>query len=276
MPSSPAGTAARQFYRSLFLSDFHLGARASRPEAILAFLNRVEADTIYLVGDIFDLWHGGKVHWSDGHQAVLDDLRGRAGRGTRIVYLPGNHDARMRKSRLISQPWEFRNTTVHHAADGRAYLVLHGDQCDPRILRWHLMTRLGSRLDGLLRQIDGWLTRPDAPRGSKSAVQRVIAGANQLMAMGDRFEIRLTDLARAAGTSGVICGHSHRPALRDRDGVTFANCGDWVDSLTALAEDRSGRMRLIDFAAETARAGQRPAGLRPASEEDGSFAGEMA
>ena len=120
--------------------------------------------------------------------------------------------------------------------DGRRYLVLHGDQCDPRFLRWHFMTRLGSRLDALLRQVDDWQRkRSDIGPDERSPAQRVIDRANQVMAMGDRFERRLIKLAQASGTMGVICGHSHKPALRRHGELVYANCGDWIDSLTALA-----------------------------------------
>ncbi|MGR3375187.1 UDP-2,3-diacylglucosamine diphosphatase [Salipiger abyssi] len=277
MPSSPAGTDARQTLRSLFLSDLHLGARASRPAQVLEFLRDIEAETIYLVGDIFDIWHGGRIHWSDSHEAVLADLRARATDGARIVYLPGNHDSAMRAPDAKVEGWELREAMVHKAADGRRYLVMHGDQCDPRFLRWHFMTRLGSRLDAMLRQIDDWHRRnATLDRHSRSPAQRVIDRANRVMAMGDRFENRLTTLARAAGVAGVICGHSHKPALRQRDGIMYANCGDWIDSLTALGEDRQGRMRLIEYSPERARTPARPLPPQQAPNDSGALAGGIA
>lgn len=120
MPSSPAGNDARRTMRSLFLSDLHLGARASRPSQVLAFLRNIDAETIYLVGDIFDLWHGGRVHWGDAHEAVMDAFRERRRNGTRIVYLPGNHDAAMRAPDAAVAGWELREAVIHHAADGGA------------------------------------------------------------------------------------------------------------------------------------------------------------
>ncbi|EPX82578.1 UDP-2,3-diacylglucosamine diphosphatase [Salipiger mucosus] len=276
MPSS--GADARQFYRTLFLSDLHLGARASRADVVRTFLRTVEAETIYLVGDIFDLWHGGRVHWSAAHDDVLEDLRDRARAGARIVYLPGNHDTVMRAPDARIEGWELREAVIHKAADGRRYLVLHGDQCDPRILRWHAMTRLGSRLDGSLRQLDHWIQAAAGPFDpARTPGQRVIGWANQLLAMGDRFENRLTTLARAAGARGVICGHSHKPGLRStRDGMVFANCGDWVDSLTALAEDRDGRLQLLRHGTEALKAPARPAEGLPRPAEGGALAGGIA
>lgn len=274
-PTSGGSAAPVGSLRSLFLSDLHLGARASRPQMVLEYLRNVDAETIYLVGDIFDLWHGGRVYWGDAHEAVLDDLARRARSGTRIVYLPGNHDSQMRQPDSRVDGWELREAVVHRAADGRRYLVLHGDQCDPRFLRWHFMTRLGSRLDALMRQADDLQRRrgqllPDAP----SAAQRVIARANSVLAMGERFERRLVKLARATGTVGVICGHSHKPGLRRHDGVVYANCGDWIDSLTALTEDRSGALRLVRHAPSAVPAlGAKPATGAPAPLPEGMAEG---
>ncbi len=272
MPPSPAGKPAGRTMRSLFLSDLHLGARASRPTQILAFLKNIDAETIYLVGDVFDLWHGGRVHWGDAHEAVMDAFRERRRNGARIVYLPGNHDTAMRAPGAAVEGWELREAVIHRAADGRRYLVLHGDQCDPRILRWHAMTRLGSRLDAMLRQVDDWQRqRGHVPAGTQSPAQRVIARANQLLAMGDRFERRLIKLARAAGTEGVICGHSHQPGLRAHGEMLYANCGDWIDSLTAMTEDLQGSLSLVEYAAPAL-----PAAPKPAAGKNGALAGGLA
>lgn len=247
-PTDPA--PVRRVWRSLFLSDFHLGARSCRPQAILDFLACTEAQTIYLVGDIFDLWHGGRVHWSAQHDAILAELEARAQNGTRIIYLPGNHDAPMRSPGRHFLHFELREAVVHRAADGQGYLVMHGDQCDARILRWHVMTRLGSRLDALFRGMDAqlrrWRRRSDT---EGSLIRLAIDGVNTLLAHGSGYERRLLALAGAARMQGVICGHSHKPALRDHGGLTYANCGDWVDSLTALAEDHSGALHLLQWEA---------------------------
>ena len=112
MPSRSVGRNAPKSYRSLFISDLHLGARACRVGPVQEFLRGVEAETIYLVGDIFDIWHGGRVHWSDAHDAVLTDLHARARDGTRIVYLPGNHDAAMRAPDANMDGWELREAVA--------------------------------------------------------------------------------------------------------------------------------------------------------------------
>lgn len=239
--------------RALFLSDLHLGARAARPGLVLEFLAAHEAETIYLVGDIFDLWHGGRVHWSDKAEAVVRLLSARARAGTRVVYLAGNHDAVLREPGAVHLPegWELREAMTHRAADGLRYLVLHGDQADGRLFRLHVMTRIGSRAEAALRALDAWLGKRDGtprPPATRSRIERMIARFNSLFVMGGRFERRLVTLAKAAAVDGVICGHSHRPALREVGGALYANCGDWVDSFTALTEDHDGAIRLLAWA----------------------------
>lgn len=248
---------ARQ--RALFLSDLHLGARAARPGLVLDFLAAHEAETIYLVGDIFDLWHGARVDWSDKAEAVVRTLSARVRAGTRVIYLAGNHDAVLREPGAARLPdgWELREAMTHRAADGQRYLVLHGDQADVRLFRLHIMTRIGSRAEAALRAVDAWLgkgRRVPKPPAGRSRIERMIAKFNGLFVMGGRFERRLVTLAKAAEVDGVICGHSHRPALREVDGALYANCGDWVDSFTALTEDHDGAIRLVAWAPATAAA----------------------
>jgi UDP-2,3-diacylglucosamine pyrophosphatase LpxH len=239
----------RRRYRSLFLSDLHLGARGCRAEDILEFLRAVEADTIYLVGDILDLWHPGKLHWGPLQEAIWADLSRRDATGTRVIYLPGNHDAALRApggGRL--DRFELVESLTHVAADGTRYLVLHGDQADARIFRFHFMTRIGSRLDAALRMLDHVLRRlrPGAERG---LFEWAISGVNALMMVGNGFEKRLAAMALSSGHEGVICGHFHKAALRHSGAFTYANCGDWVDSRTALVETFDGALQLVEWSA---------------------------
>jgi UDP-2,3-diacylglucosamine pyrophosphatase LpxH len=262
LPKSAPPVPMRAF-RSVFLSDFHLGARACRPGPILAFLRSVEAEQIYLVGDILDTFHGGRLHWGPEHEAIVGELERLASTGTRVVYLPGNHDAPMRvpDAQAPFEGAEMREALVHRGADGRRHLVLHGDQCDSRLMRWHFMTRLGSRADAAVRRLDAVLERQFGPlRNGRSPLDGVIAAANGLMNLGDRFERKLAGLAAAAGAQGVICGHSHKPALKQIDGVAYANCGDWIDSFTAPVEHFDGGFALVRAAPETA---PRPIGPVP-------------
>lgn len=249
-PFRPATPAHR--HRALFLSDLHLGARGCKADRILEFLEGHDADSIYLVGDILDTWHPLVPHWTDTHDRVLRLLLRRARGGTRVIYLPGNHDAalRARYGRHLGC-FEVTEQALHQTADGRSFLVLHGDCADRRMFRAHIWTRIGSRIDGGLRSLDVRLKRwgRTLHPQDRSVIEVILSGVKALMNFGDGFEIRLTDMARALGQDGVICGHSHQAALHDDHGILFANCGDWVDSFTAIAEDGTGRLSLLHGAA---------------------------
>ena len=270
-PPDPETYAPRlaQTHRTLFLSDFHLGALGCRADRILDFLNANEADTIYLVGDILDTWHPLVPHWTDTHDRIVRLLKRRSREGTRIVYLPGNHDhvVRGRDGRTLGGI-EVIEQAVHTAADGRRYLVLHGDCCDARIFRSHLSTRIGSRIDGGLRSLDAWLKglRSTLHPMDRSLIEAALRSVNALMHLGNRFEMRVSDLARAQGMDGVICGHSHRAALHDEFGILYGNCGDWVDSFTAIAENEIGAFVLLRWEApnrEPARASEFDGAVEP-------------
>lgn len=238
----------RRKFRTLFLSDLHMGARGFRAAPFLAFLNSVEAETIYLVGDILDLWHLRRVHWGPVHDEIWAELSRRQRAGTRLVYLPGNHDAALRndpQDRFGS--FEIHDSMTHLAADGTRWLVLHGDQCDARIFRFHLMTRIGSRADAALRALDQWLRRQMRSQAERGLFEWLISAVNRLMLLGNGYEKRLVALARAGGHGGVICGHFHKAALHDCLGVTYANCGDWVDNQTALAETHAGALQMLEW-----------------------------
>ena len=247
----------RFHHRALFLSDLHLGAHGCRADRLLAFLRENSADRLYLVGDILDVWHPLRPRWSPLHDSILDLIRRRMATGMDLVLLAGNHD-----TALLDVPSPFpgadaRESVVHRTARGRSFLVVHGDVCDARILRHHLATRIGSRLDGTLRGLNDALKRlrRDLPPDHRSLIERLLSAVNTALAWGAAHERRLVALAQAQGHDGVICGHFHKPALHDRHGLTYVNCGDWVDSLTAIAEDGDGHLRLLSvpaFAAQPA------------------------
>lgn len=273
MGSSTGPAATAHHHRSLFLSDLHLGALAGRPDAILSFLLHTHADHIYLVGDILDLWHPFRPVWSDRHQAVLDILRARAAAGAKIHYLYGNHD------KAIATPDEQRRLgltfatvaakVTHIGADGQRYLVLHGDVVDMRLLRWSVCTRLGSRIDGLMRGAERRLRalRSITQEPEKTVIDVLSAWLNGLIYAGQAHERRLVGLARASAHDGVICGHFHIPALHDTHGIVYANCGDWVDSRTALVETHGGSLQLLDAQPQLAVASGAPTTLgQPATE----------
>lgn len=248
-------------HRTLFLSDLHLGTLGCRADLVLSFLEQNTADAIYLVGDIFDLWDPLVIRWGVEHDRILALLRSRAKAGTKLFYLAGNHD-KVVLSRLCADPRTDlpvvpQAAVTHVAADGRRYLVVHGDSCDARILRLHLLTRVGSRLDSLLRLLDGGLRRlrfrfgPDG----RGPVELLLSAVNDLLYRGRQHERRLVALAQTGGHDGVICGHFHIAALHGDFGLIYANCGDWVDSFTAIAEAADGALQLVSLPlAEAAQA----------------------
>jgi UDP-2,3-diacylglucosamine pyrophosphatase LpxH len=244
-----------QRHRTLFLSDLHLGAIGSKPDHILGFLEENHADHYVLVGDILDLWQPLLPHWREGDQRVLNHLRDRQAKGATLRYLRGNHDPNpqdVAASKRLDLAVE--DALVHLSADGRRYLVLHGDCADGRAVRSHLMTRIGSRIDHILRRLDQGLSRlrrrslPEA----RSTIEALLSWVNDAMYKSRGHERRLIDMARARGLDGVICGHFHIASLHEDHGLIYANCGDWVDSLTAIAESPDGGLQLLAWQAEGA------------------------
>lgn len=244
-------------HRALFLSDLHLGALGSRADLVADFLQAHRADTIFLVGDIFDVWHPLMVRWGAAERRVVELLRQRADEGCRLVYLRGNHDAPYMSDRCTSRlasdialPVEPAARMVHVTEDGQRFLVIHGDVCDARPLRFHILTRLGSRLDSLLLLADGALRTlrlAFGPHG-RGPLKLILSALNDLIYCNRAHERRLVALARAEGLDGVICGHFHIAAIHQDHGPLYVNCGDWVDSFTAVVETRDGRLQLVGAA----------------------------
>ncbi|WP_068300638.1 UDP-2,3-diacylglucosamine diphosphatase [Pararhodobacter sp. CCB-MM2] len=238
--------------RSLFLSDLHLGALGSKSDRVLDFLKAHRAETYFLVGDVLDLWQPLLPHWTDEDQAVIDHLNQRQAEGATLVYLRGNHDPHPHRAPKAARPRvEAIDRLIHRAANGKRYLVIHGDCVDARLFRAHVFTRLGSRLDHALRSLDRVLQRlwRQSPGEARSWVEALLGSINTLMHAGRTHERKLVDLARAEGLDGVICGHFHLAGLHDELGLTYANCGDWVDSTSGIVEGFDGRLQLV-FAPE--------------------------
>lgn len=243
-------TRAVRYHRGLFLSDLHLGALGSRADLILSFLQHNHAQTYVLVGDILDLWQPLLPHWTEDAQRVLDHLHERQRAGAVIHYLRGNHDP---DPTLAPKPKGLDvaavDRLIYQAGDQRRYLVVHGDTVDARIVQSHVMTRLGSRIDHLLRRLDRGLSvlRRGTPAEARSTIEALLSGVNVLLYRGRTHERRLVQMARQQGLHGVICGHFHIAGLHDDHGLIYANCGDWLDSMTALAEDHEGTLRLMNW-----------------------------
>jgi UDP-2,3-diacylglucosamine pyrophosphatase LpxH len=233
--------------RTLFLSDLHLGALSSRADLVLRFLQSHVAKTYVLAGDILDLWHPLLPHWTAQDQAVINHLQARARDGARLIYVRGNHDPDPRlippHARLTA---EYVGSHIHKAANGKNYLVLHGDEADSRLIRLHVMTRMGSLIDHGLRRCDQLLHRISRRQPqARGFAEGILAASNALRYHGRAHERHMVELARAKGLDGVICGHFHIATLHDHFGLTYANCGDWVDSMTALEDAGDGVLRQL-------------------------------
>jgi UDP-2,3-diacylglucosamine pyrophosphatase LpxH len=248
-------TASRR-YRALFISDVHLGARACQAVRLIEFLRAVDADVIYLVGDIVDGWQlKTGWYWPQPHNDVLQKLLRKARKGARLVYIPGNHDEFLRD--YFGTHFggiEVMEHDVHIAADGRRYLVTHGDRFDPVFGHSRTLALLGSCAYALAlastKMADRLRRRFGLPGRSPSALSRwakfkVKSAVNYI---GD-FEQALAAQARRQHCDGVICGHIHHPESRDIDGIRYVNCGDWVASCTVAAERPDGEMEILSWAA---------------------------
>lgn len=239
--------------RTLWLSDVHLGYPGARAEALLDFIRSMRCETLYLVGDIIDFWALKKRrHWPQAHNDVVRSILGKAKHGTRVVYVPGNHDAVVREYvGLALGQVEIHERILHETVDGRRLLVLHGDQFDAAVRHSRLAAMLGSAAyDSLLwtsRTVDRLRDALGRPHWSlASAVKSRVARARAYI---QRFERAAMREARQQGVDGVVCGHIHRPALRVVDRHLYMNCGDWVEHCTALVEHRDGRLELLRPAA---------------------------
>lgn len=248
--------SSRTPVRTLFISDTHLGMRGARADALLYFLDTVEPEAIYLVGDIVDGWKLAKSwYWPPACNRVIQHLLERVRNGVKVIYLPGNHDGFLREFDVLKFGGiDVRERAIHTGADGRRYLVIHGDQFDVVVRHARWVAWLGDvSYNAALRAAmtaNRVLSRLNRPRFSLSAWARENVG--KAAALVERYEAALARAAVAAGVEGVICGHIHAAAIRERDGVRYLNCGDWVENCTAIAEHGDGRFELIRWAEQRA------------------------
>lgn len=237
--------------RTLFLSDTHLGTKGCQASLLLDFLRDVDADTIYLVGDIVDGWQlKSGWYWPQAHNDVVQKILRKVRKGAHVVYVPGNHDEFLRD--YIGTTFggiEIAESRIHVAADGRRYLVIHGDQFDMVVRHSKWLAHLGDGAYTAALTINTLLNRVRRRLGlsywSLSAWAKLKV-KNAVNFIG-KFEEFLADEARRQGAEGVICGHIHHAANRDIDGLAYLNTGDWVESCTAVVEHYDGRMEVLHY-----------------------------
>jgi len=248
---SVAGQIETRQFRTLFISDVHLGSKAAKTDFLLDFLKHHEADTIILVGDIIDGWRLRRSwYWPQGCNDVVQKLLRKARKGTRIVYIPGNHDEFLREfPGMHFGGIEVAERMIHEAADGRKYLIIHGDEFDVVVRNARLLAYLGDWAYDAAIAINIVLAavrrRIGLPYWSFSAWAKLQV-KHAVNFIGE-FQRVVADEARRNNVDGVICGHIHHAVMEDMDGIRYINTGDWVESCTAIAENADGTFELITW-----------------------------
>lgn len=239
------------YYRTIWISDTHLGTRACRAAFLYDFLRHNDADYLYLVGDIFDGWALQRNwYWDPFHNGVLQQILRKARKGTHVLYIPGNHDAFARQYYgLKLDEIVVRPSALHTTIDGRQLLVLHGDEFDGILRYAPWLSRLGARAYELVLTLNHWYNcmrrRLGLSYWSLSAyLKHRTKRAVQYIA---DFERTVVAEARKYDVEGIVCGHIHRAELREIDGILYANAGDWVESYTALVEHFDGQLEILHW-----------------------------
>jgi UDP-2,3-diacylglucosamine pyrophosphatase LpxH len=249
----------KRSYRSVWISDLHLGTRDCRSHAVQALLDSIECEHLYLVGDIIDVWAlKQKWYWPRHYNEILHTLLQQARAGAQVTFIPGNHDEYFRD--FLGYPFgdiEIASHAYHDTADGRRFFVTHGDQYDGVVCYHRWLSRLGSlgyrylvmlnRLTNAIRRKFGkpyWSLSGTIKRKVKRAVSYLT-----------NFEEVLSKEARLRNVDGVICGHVHQPAARKIDGILYYNTGDWIENCTALVEHESGELEILHWRPEFGESG---------------------
>jgi UDP-2,3-diacylglucosamine pyrophosphatase LpxH len=251
-----AGASVARRYRTIFLSDMHLGTRGCQASLILDFLRHNDADTFYLVGDILDGWRmKASFYWPQAHNDVIQKLLRKVRHGARMVFVPGNHDEFARQfSGLTFGGIEIVRNAIYKTATGKRYLVMHGDEFDVVVRHSKWLAFLGDwaydfaifvniHFNAVRRRLGFpyWSFSAWAKLKVKNAVSFIGA-----------FERELAEEARRRGADGVICGHIHHPTIRDVDGITYVNTGDFVESCSYVVEHDDGSLEVLRWPAPVA------------------------
>jgi UDP-2,3-diacylglucosamine pyrophosphatase LpxH len=270
MLPEPRGFRPKRKVRTVWISDVHLGTRGCNAEMLVDFLRSIECETLYLVGDIIDGWRLRKGwYWPDAHNEVIRRILKMAHRGTRVVFVAGNHDEMLRDyAGFTFGGVELVLDAIHETADGRRLLITHGDSFDGVVLYAKWLALLGDKAYALLLRtniavnavrrlfkLPYWSLSAHIKKRVKNAVQFVCA-----------FEEAVARETAERGLDGVVCGHIHSAEIRQIGDITYYNDGDWVESCTALTEDFSGKIEIVDWIAECASRSPQPAAIpHPAS-----------
>ncbi|MFK5914284.1 MAG: UDP-2,3-diacylglucosamine diphosphatase [Woeseiaceae bacterium] len=240
-------------FRSIWISDTHLGTKHCHAESLIKFLLSTESEYLYLVGDIIDLWAMKKSkYWPDTHTEILQIIKNKSENGTKVIYTPGNHDRAFRRfcgTRIANIQVE--KQVIHTRHNGEKLLVLHGDQVDPlmqaRCRYW--MSYLGDIGYDFLLFINHHLRSIQKLFGYKywSLARFIKNNLKNAMEHVNTYESLLTGIAEEHNVDGIVCGHIHYPKTDNINGVDYFNTGDWVEHCTALSETESGEIKLIHW-----------------------------
>jgi len=242
----------KRHVRSIWISDVHLGYSGCSADHLLEFLRQMRCENLFLVGDIVDFWSlKRRRFWPQSHNNVIRSILGKAKHDTRVVFIPGNHDEVMRDyDGMTLGNVEVHNEFIHETADGRRLLIMHGDQFDGAVVHSRLIGLIGSRIYGGLMVVNGWVNWVRRCLGrdywSLAAFlkQRVKNAVNYI----ENFERAVAREAQVRKVDGMVCGHIHRPEITTINDCIYLNCGDWVESCTALLEHHDGTIELIHYA----------------------------
>lgn len=237
--------------RAIWISDLHLGAKSSRPDCLLDFFRHHQTEYLYLVGDMIDGWRLKKTwFWDQLHNDVVQKTLRQARKGTVVKYVPGNHDQFVRDHiGLKLGEIEICRTCEHTTADGRKLLILHGDEFDGIMTHARWLAVLGSGAYEASVFVNHWMNIVREKLGMSywSISAYLKHRVKNAMKFIESFEQAVSEEARRRGADGVICGHIHRAGIKDVNGITYYNTGDWVESCTALIEHFDGTMELVEW-----------------------------
>jgi UDP-2,3-diacylglucosamine pyrophosphatase LpxH len=237
-------------YRAGWISDAHLGTRGCNAEALLDFLRENDFETLYVVGDLIDIWALRRgIYWPQQHNDVIQKILRKARKGTHVIYIPGNHDELVAGFCGAYGNIDIRQSAIHVTACGERILIIHGHELDTVVqnvkwlafagdLGYQFLLSLNPLINFVRRRfgLGYWSLSAYAKRRVKDAVSFI-----------GKFEAAVTHYAARHRVDAVLCGHIHSPAIREFDSVTYYNCGDWVESCTALVEESDGQINMVDY-----------------------------
>ena len=247
---SPAAILAPRRYRSAWISDAHLGTRGCNAAALLDFLRENDFDTLYIVGDLIGIWSLRRgIYWPQQHNDVIQKILRKARKGTHVIYIPGNHDELVSDFCGTYGNIEIKQTAIHVTASGERILIIHGHELDAVVqnVKWlafagdvgyQFLLSLNPLINFVRRRfgLGYWSLSAYAKRRVKDAVSFI-----------GKFEAAVAHYAKRYRVDAVLCGHIHSAAIREFGNVTYYNCGDWVESCTALVEGEDGILSMINY-----------------------------